>query len=80
MAICLGGGPGDETWLDGLVCFVCQCEAFFWVGQCQGVGGWALSSCLLPSPCCPVLAQHIKQSERSEFELGLSLLNPFYER
>lgn len=26
------------------------------------------------------LAEHIKQSERSEFELGLSLLNPFYER
>lgn len=44
MAFCLGGGPGDEMWLNGLVCFVCQCEVFFWVGQCQGVGDWAVSS------------------------------------
>lgn len=33
-----GGGTVDGTWMNGLVCLMCQHEALFLVGKCQGVG------------------------------------------
>lgn len=82
LAVCLGGGPGDEAWPSGLVCSACRVRPFSGWRSVEGWEGKRLGRGprLLPSHHCPVLAQYIKRSERSGFVLGLSSLDPFYER